>query len=163
MKAPYNVLDVAHYIVKYSNEHGYEISNLKLQKLLYFVQALFLVMSNGTAPCFKEEIEAWPFGPVVPEVYDEYKIYGSLEIPYSKTKNVLNKSLELEKYVYDENIISEDDKSNINEVIEHFKNKSAYALANLTHNQDPWKNAFIPYCSQTIPRESITKFFSNGK
>ena len=159
MKTSYNALDVAHYIVKYSNEHNYEISNLKLQELLYFVQALFLVISNGTISCFKEEIKAWPFGPVVPEVYDEYKIYGSLEIPYSKTKNVLNKSLELEKYVYDENIISEDDKSNINKVIEHFKDKSTYELVNLIYNQDPWKNTFISYCNQTISHKSIIKFF----
>ena len=159
MKTPYNALDVAHYIIKYSNEHSYEISNLKLQELLYFVQALFLVMSNGTIPCFKEEIKAWSFGPVVPKVYDEHKIYGSLEIPYSKTKYVLNKSLELEKYVYDENIISEDDKSNINKVIEHFKDKSTYELVNLIHNQDPWKNAFIPYCNQTISHKSMIKFF----
>ena len=159
MKTPYNALDVAHYIVKYSNEHNYEISNLKLQELLYFVQALFLVMSNGTIPCFKEEIEAWPFGPVIPKVYDEYKIYGSLEIPYSKAKYILNKSLELEEYVYDENIISENDKLNINKVIEHFKDKSTYELVNLIHNQDPWKNVFIPYCNQTISHKSMIKFF----
>lgn len=137
MKTPYNVLDVAHYIVKYSNEHNYEISNLKLQELLYFVQALFLVISNGTIPCFKEEIEAWSFGPVIPKVFKEYKIYGSLEIPYLKTKYILNKSLELEKYVYDENIISNTDKLNINKVIEHFKDKSVYELVNLIYNQDP--------------------------
>jgi uncharacterized phage-associated protein len=161
MQAPYNVLDVAHYIIKYSHEHSYEITNLKLQKLLYFVQALFLIRSNGTIPCFSQDIEAWPFGPVVPEAYQEYKIYGSLEIPYSKTKHVLNKSLELKSYVYNENIISEDDKSKINEVIEHFKDTSAYELANLTHNQAPWKNAFIPYCNQVISCESITNFFLN--
>ena len=159
MKTPYNALDIAHYIVKYSNEHNYEISNLKLQELLYFVQALFLVMSNGKIPCFKEEIEAWSFGPVVPKVYDEYKVYGSLEIPYSKTKHVLNKSLELEEYVYDENIISENDKLNINKVIEYFKDKSTYELVSLMHNQDPWKDAFVPYCNQTICHKSMIKFF----
>ena len=41
MKTPYNALDVAHYIVKYSNEHSYEISNIKLQELLYFVQEIY--------------------------------------------------------------------------------------------------------------------------
>lgn len=33
----YNVLDVCHYVIQYSNEHDYGISNLKLQKVLYFI------------------------------------------------------------------------------------------------------------------------------
>ena len=75
----YNVLDVARYIIWYCKKKGYSISNLKLQKILYFVQAEFLV-SVGS-PCFAEEIEAWDFGPVVPEVYHEFKIFGSADIP----------------------------------------------------------------------------------
>ena len=63
----YSVLDVAKYVIFYSNEKKYDISNLKLQKILYFIQAEFLVSENE--PCFYEEIEAWNFGPVVPEVY----------------------------------------------------------------------------------------------
>ena len=37
----YNVLDISRYIINYSNQQGYGISNLKLQKILYFVQAYF--------------------------------------------------------------------------------------------------------------------------
>ena len=46
------ILDVARYIINYSNEKNYGISNLKLQKLLYFVQAFFLVCSHGQQTCF---------------------------------------------------------------------------------------------------------------
>ncbi len=66
----YSAIDVARYIIWYCKRRRYSISNLKLQKILYFVQANFLV-SIGT-PCFEEEIEAWDFGPVVPEVYHEF-------------------------------------------------------------------------------------------
>ena len=90
----YSALVVARYIIKRCNELNRPISNLKLQKLLYFVQAEFLV-GEGSA-CFpeeieawdfgpvvpEEEIEAWDFGPVVPEVYHRYKAYGSASIPY---------------------------------------------------------------------------------
>ena len=38
----YNALDVSRYIINYSNDKNYGISNLKLQKILYFVQAYFL-------------------------------------------------------------------------------------------------------------------------
>ena len=60
------VLDVSRYIINYCNENYYLISNLKLQKILYFVQAFFLEAKNEE--CFREEIEAWDFGPVIPEV-----------------------------------------------------------------------------------------------
>ena len=56
----YSAIDVARYIIWYCKRRRYSISNLKLQKILYFVQANFLV-SIGT-PCFEEEIEAWDFG-----------------------------------------------------------------------------------------------------
>lgn len=39
----YNALDVSQYVIKYSNEQDYGISNLKLQKILYFIQAYFLI------------------------------------------------------------------------------------------------------------------------
>ena len=63
----YNVLDISRYIINYSNVKDYGISNLKLQKILYFVQAYFLIETGS--PCFKEKIEAWDFGPVVPKAY----------------------------------------------------------------------------------------------
>ena len=71
----YSAIDVAKYIIWFCKENGYSISNLKLQKLLYFVQAQFLI-STG-APAFKEEIEAWDFGPVVSKVYQYFKMWGS--------------------------------------------------------------------------------------
>lgn len=42
----YNVLDVCHHTINYSNEHDYGISNLKLQKVLYFIQAYFLIQKK---------------------------------------------------------------------------------------------------------------------
>ena len=75
----YNVLDVCRYVINYSNDKDYGISNLKLQKVLYFIQAYFLI--STPEQCFRERIEAWDFGPVVPEAYREYKQFGSSNIP----------------------------------------------------------------------------------
>ena len=77
----YSVIDVCEYIIYYSNKRNYSLSNLKLQKLLYFVQAYFLIKFNE--PCFAEDIEAWDFGPVVPVAYHVYKRFGAGEIPYA--------------------------------------------------------------------------------
>ena len=51
----YNALDVAKYIIFYCNTIGSSISNLKLQKVLYFVQAEFLVTID--VACFKEKLK----------------------------------------------------------------------------------------------------------
>lgn len=75
----YDALDITRYVIKYSNDQDYGVSNLKLQKILYFIQAYFLIQTNH--PCFKESIEAWDFGPVVPDVYKQYKAYGGTDIP----------------------------------------------------------------------------------
>lgn len=79
-KAKYDVLEVSRHIINYSNRMGYGVSNLKLQKLLYFVQAYFLAFTESGAPCFKEKIEAWDFGPVVPNVYYYFCGYGAMKI-----------------------------------------------------------------------------------
>ena len=78
-RTEYKAIDVARHIVNYTNEQGKTVSNLKLQKLLYFVQGFFLALLDR--PCFSDEIEAWDFGPVVPVVYRNFKEFGSNSIP----------------------------------------------------------------------------------
>jgi Uncharacterized phage-associated protein len=73
--------DIAKIILKLSNpDVGDIISNLKLQKLLYYVQGFALAMYDK--PLFDEDIEAWMYGPVVPCVYQEYKEFGSGAIEF---------------------------------------------------------------------------------
>ncbi len=140
----YSVLLVAQYIIKYCNEKNYSVSNLKLQKLLYFVQAEFLV-STGV-PCFPEEIEAWDFGPVVPEVYHRYKVYGSSSIPYNNTGL--------------QGRISPSDNAMIEDMVDQCAKYTASQLVEMTHNQEPWLRAYAPYRSNVITKRSIRDFFS---
>lgn len=158
----YPVRDVSHYIIVYSNKKDYGVSNLKLQKLLYFGQAFFLI--NDCPPCFDEKIEAWDFGPVVPEIYREYKRYGGMDIPtidyYVKfdKKNIWNT-----ERIYYEDIISDDDKEMIQAVVDKFAHCSATFLVNLTHNQDPWINAYVNGQRNEITKEDIKRYFEQKK
>ena len=72
----YNVLDIAKKLLfrAKNNENGDFMSNMKLQKMLYYQQGFHLAY-YGT-PLFDEEIEAWMYGPVVPCVYEHFKNYG---------------------------------------------------------------------------------------
>ena len=71
----YRAIDIAKIIVNDAIDIGHPITNLKLQKLLYYVQAAFLVEYN--TPCFDDDIVAWKYGPVVERVYNDFRIYGS--------------------------------------------------------------------------------------
>lgn len=157
-----NVCDVSRYIINYSNKKGYGISNLKLQKILYFVQAYFLITEPYTA-CFNEKIEAWDFGPVVPVAYHEFKQYGSGNIPYIETyiKRDVNDIWGYTKVRFDENIISKKDKEKIRDVIDSFSQYSATDLVSLTHRQSPWKDAYRTGAHSEITKEAIRTYFNN--
>lgn len=145
----YNALSVAHYIIDYCNEHGNSISNLKLQKMLYFVQAEFLVSTPKNTPCFKDRIEAWDFGPVVPSVYHLYKLFGSAPIP-TRMNDVLVPYFEE---------ISSDDQLMINSIVDDASRYTAAQLVQLTHNQAPWKNAYRRGLNNEITNDAIRDYF----
>ena len=65
-----DVKDLAIGIISYYNNNNLRISNLKLQKILYYVQGYVLKETNH--PAFNAEIYNWQYGPVVEEVYFEY-------------------------------------------------------------------------------------------
>lgn len=71
-------LDLAKYIILDSAKIGYPVSNLQLQKVLYFTN-MFYISKNDTN-LIDEPFEAWQFGPVIREIYDEYSINGSNRI-----------------------------------------------------------------------------------
>lgn len=54
----------------------WSVSNLELQKILYLAHMYHMAQHNG-APLINEAFEAWNYGPVVPEVYQHVKGFGS--------------------------------------------------------------------------------------
>ncbi len=74
----YSAMDIAKYILFRFTEMGRPITNLKLQKLLFFIQRESLRINDE--PMFNELIEAWQFGPVVPAVYYKFAAAGASEL-----------------------------------------------------------------------------------
>lgn len=118
----YKALDIANKIISKTDlEHGDTISNLKLQKMMYYQQGFHLAYF-GT-PLFDEDIVAWQYGPVVPSVYKEYKSFESNSISTSKEGISL----------------SDDEEELFNNVYEEYNQFSAVALMKMTHEESPWK------------------------
>lgn len=138
-------LDIAKKLIfKAQNDEpngGERLTNLKLQKLLYYQQGFHLAFF-GT-PLFAENVEAWMYGPVVPAVYDEYSAYGSSALPQVKVPVSL----------------SEDEEELFNEVYDAYREFSAIGLMNRTHSERPWLDA-VPHDRGTvITQESMMAYF----
>lgn len=136
------VSDVAYAFLQIDeqNDECDGLSNLKLQKLVYYAQGFYLAIKD--TPLFEEEIEAWAHGPVVPELYHEYKEYGknSIDIEKGEIKN-----------------ISSDEYDLIDEVYGVFGQYSAWKLRNLTHEETPWINHEAK--AEVIPKEELNEYF----
>lgn len=118
------------------------ISNLKLQKLLYYAQGCFLAYFDR--PLFNEPIVAWEHGPVVESVYQEYKANRANGI------------------VFDDDFNSEfnnEEESLLEEVYNTFAKYSAWGLRNMTHQETPWLNT---QQSDVIDNEVIKKYFKEN-
>ena len=165
MVMTYNVLDVCRHVINYSEEKDYGISNLKLQKILYFIQAYFLLEKKDHTPCFHEKIEAWDFGPVIPKAYQEWAKYGSCDIPLIESYMVIDKDNIWNSYrvQYHDDVIDEDDKKLIDRVIDKFADYAATDLVSLTLCQRPWKDAYNPYQINEITTNAIRRYFSAAK
>ena len=116
-----SVFKVAEYIL---GETG-SIPAMKLQKLVYYSQAWSLAWCGS--PLFKDRIEAWTHGPVVRSLYavhrQEFMInpgrfLGCGGEPLTKNQ---------------EKIVAS--------VLRSYGHKSSHCLRNLTHMENPWKNA----------------------
>ena len=161
-KSLYNAQDIARFIINFSNNLNWDISNLRLQKLLYFIQVEFLMENETHTPCFYNEIKAWDYGPVIPEVYHEYKQYGRRSIPKVERYVVVDESnIWNSKTVnYNENTILEFDRKKISEIIDYYNQYKDYQLVDITHSQKPWLEAYKS-TNKVISNKSIIDFFKS--
>lgn len=70
--------DVSKYIVEYAYDNGSSVSNLQLQKILYFLWIDFY--KEFKEYLFKDPFEAWALGPVIRNVYYDFCSFGSMTI-----------------------------------------------------------------------------------
>lgn len=158
----YRVLDICRYIINYCNDKDYNLSNLKLQKMLYFIQAFYLCKTDEKEPCFQEKIEAWDFGPVVPVAYHEYKQFGSANIPKVLFYIEYNDGNFWESKVvpYNDQVIADKDKTQIMALVDNLAKYSTTTLVSITHQQTPWKAAYACGKNTEIDLESIRSYFN---
>jgi uncharacterized phage-associated protein len=122
-----------------------DVTNLKLQKLLYYAQAWHLAFTGFAI--FPDEIEAWVHGPVVPKVFRRFKALGwkTIDLPVNPTT---------------ESHLS----GHLKSILTAYGALGATQLERLTHSEDPWRiaRAGIPEdvsCNRVIAHKDMKTFY----
>ncbi|MEJ1969548.1 MAG: type II toxin-antitoxin system antitoxin SocA domain-containing protein [Rhizomicrobium sp.] len=133
---PVDARDIANYILDVADQNAVPITNLALQKILYFCQGNFLV--HFEKHLFHNPIEAWKFGPVVRSVYESFRDFGSAPI----SARVLHSDA-LDQRVFAERFEPDSTTRDfLNAIILSFAKMSPSTLVDLTHTHGgPWRSA----------------------
>lgn len=116
---------VADEIIRFCNAHGDFVSNLKLQKLLYYAQAWYIAL-HGRA-LFRDDIQAWVHGPVIPGVYRRFRRHGWQPILVGPRDPGLPPRMG----------------AHVKDVMAAYGSFSAFDLERLVHQEEPWKSARV--------------------
>ena len=140
-----STVDIINYFLSLTDmDSGEGISNLKLQKIMYYAQALHLALFDQEL--FEDKIEAWKYGPVISDMYHEFKIYKDNPLP----SNALDQSLystEIREY--------------LNEIYNTYSQCSGWKLRDLTHIiNSPWNLVYKNKTSTLeIPNALMKRFY----
>lgn len=142
---------IADFVIRLSDPtNGDVMTHLRLQKLVYYCQAWSLAIRDK--PLFPDKFQAWPHGPVCPNLWSSFKQYGFGEIPPSAAKSDFSSAL------------SEDEIEFLSEVWRVYGGYTAKRLEDMTHSEAPWKAArgdLAPHVKseEEITQESMKHFY----
>lgn len=141
----YSAEAVSNYLLDEARRRGIRITNLKLQKLLYFAQGFYWRIFNQ--PLFEAEMQAWTYGPVIPELYRKLKHNEDREI---KGSLACCDHIDGDKRTTDL----------LDAILEKFGKMYASQLVDLSHvDGSPWAVAWARGKFSTITPDSMRSFF----
>jgi uncharacterized phage-associated protein len=143
LRAPLTATAVAAWFVDRAvQDPEQDLSNLKLQKLIYLAHSLFL--HRHRLALVQEEVQAWENGPVVKVVYGAYKEFESTPIQRPSSS------------VATQTTWPDDIVEALEDVWRCFSGLSASKLRNITHIAGPWKDHWYPGSRNVvIPNDEI--------
>ncbi len=141
------VFDVAKYIL---DKYG-EMSAMKLQKLIFYSQAMSLVWDD--VPLFEDDFEAWAKGPVCRSLFNAHK-----------GKFMLTDSKFLTPHNPDTSRLTAEQKETIDTVVDSLIDYPPYVLSDMVHKEKPWLEARgdLPpgaWCDNVIPKSAMLEYY----
>ncbi|WFB67016.1 type II toxin-antitoxin system antitoxin SocA domain-containing protein [Chryseobacterium sp. WX] len=140
----YNCFDVAKQFLKLAKEDGEVLEPMKLLKLTYIAHGWYLGFYDK--PLIKNSVQAWKYGPVIPELYHVTKRFGH--------GNVDIEIVDL----YSENKLSNQDKTFLKTIWNAYKGFTGLQLSTKTHmDNTPWKEAYDPKVYHKVITNELIK------
>lgn len=144
----HNATEIANWFIAKAAESGDLVTHLKVQKLLYYAEAWTEVITGKEL--FSEQMQAWAHGPVVPEVFQEFKAYGWNALPVPNNQEVPK--------------VSDDVLDILTQVYDTYGELPAKTLEVMTHQDEPWIAArgnldSESRCETVIPKQKIKEYF----
>lgn len=134
--APYNPKAIANYFLERGADEGRALDPIKLQKLVYNAHGWYMAMHGE--PLIDETVEAWPYGPVVPTLYHEFKRFGAKPI---RSKAIEFHGSELTHPHVDRT--DEQTRAVLERVWKTHRDLSGMQLSHLSHRPDsPWEKTW---------------------
>lgn len=148
----YDALDIAKYIIRWCDKNNLRITNLQLQKILFFIQKES-IKKRGYG-IFSNRIEAWQYGPVVPDVFYEFAGFGAMKL-------VLYEDLFSEPSYKD--TIDNNSKEIIEKILREYIHVSPWDLVAKSHVLDgAWSNSISMGEKYPITDQDISYEISKG-
>lgn len=133
MAGPYDSRAVANSILHYANDTGKKLTPMQLIKLVYVANGWSLALLNR--PLINEQVQAWQYGPVIPNVYRAFNRFGSAPV----TEYASDKATKLE-YVA---ALDEEERRLIAAVVNSYGHMHAFQLSNKMHEPGtPWSKTY---------------------
>lgn len=156
---PYDGRAVANFILDHADRLGLRVTNLSLQKLVYFCHVWSLIELGR--PLVGQKFEAWEYGPVLQYLYREFKVFGSAPIE-ARARGLNVKTGTSDVVVHDFNELTA---SLLRRVVEFYGRLGAGMLVELTHAPGgPWAKVWSQRKSinpgMLIDDEEIVRFYS---
>lgn len=158
-------MDLADYVIIKANELNKPVQNLKLQKVMYFLNADYMLNNNGKSLIEDEKFERWDYGPTIRSVYYEYSSYGSSEIniPFQhiKLESGEDNKLDIKLYNLDVTKINQSVRNFIDENIgKLLKFKDPFELVNECQKEPQWQK--LSYNEEYSNTETL-KYYKKHK
>lgn len=139
------------------------LTNIQLQKLLYFAHAKYLLLTDGKEGLVDEDFYAWEFGPVSKDLYHVAKGFGREPIKEPFSTFYISDIAGFSFMKKDPEFVPESDEQAIraiNETIQLFGNYRASDLVNKSHELgSPWAQVYDGNKNTTITNSSIYEYY----
>lgn len=137
---------IARKFLEHAEKNGKTFTPMQLLKLVYIAHGWMLGLYGR--PLIKDPVEAWKYGPVIPDLY-------------RRIKHFRDQPVEMGTFVNDNEELDNFEEDLVQQAFDIYGDHSGIQLSTLTHQkQSPWDRIYDPTeYSSVIPNDVIQDYY----